>query len=54
MFRLSTAGSAGGRVTLTWHDPLCTAGFVWEGLTALAFLSLLAALAFYGKKCYSN
>ncbi len=52
--RLSTAGSAGGRVTLTWHDPLCTAGFVWEGLTALAFLSLLAALAFYGKKCYSN
>lgn len=43
--RISTAGSAGGQVTLTWHDPLCTAGFVWEGLTTLAFLGLLAALA---------
>ncbi len=52
--RLSTAESAGGRVTLTWHDPLCTAGFVWESVTALTFLGLLAGLAISGKKCYSN
>lgn len=39
--RLSTAKSAGGQVTLTWHDPLCTVGFVWEGLAALAFLEIL-------------
>lgn len=44
--RISTEGSDGGRVTLTWHDPLCTAGFVWEGLAALAFLCLLVNLAF--------
>ena len=43
--RLSTTGGTGGKVTFTWHDPLCTAGFVWEGLTALAFVSLLAVLA---------
>lgn len=51
--RISTAGSAGGRVTLTWYDPLCTAGFVWEGLATLAFLGLLSALAFSKQKCYS-
>ncbi len=52
--RLSTAGSTGGQVTLTWHDPLCTAGFVWEGLTTGAFLYLLTTLAIFGKKCYSD
>lgn len=51
--RLSTAKSAGGRVTLTWQNPLCTAGFVWEGVAALAFLTLLAALALSRQKCYS-
>lgn len=45
--RISTAGSAGGHVTLTWHDPLCTAGFVWEGLTTLAFFCLLTSFACY-------
>lgn len=45
--RISTEGSDGGRVTLTWHDPLCTAGFVWEGLAALAFLCLLVNLGFH-------
>lgn len=48
--RISTAGSAGGHVTLTWHDPLCTAGFVWEGLTTLAFFCLLATLAISEQK----
>lgn len=59
--RLSTAESGGGRVTLTWHDPLCTAGFVCESVTTLAFFSLIMALlgsikslAFFGQKCYSN
>lgn len=50
--RISTAGSDGGRVTLTWHDPLCTAGFLWESVAALAFLGLLAALAISRQKCY--
>lgn len=52
--RISTAGSAGGQVTLSWHDPLCTAGFIWEGVTMFAFMGLLIALAFLGNKCYSN
>lgn len=54
--RLSTAES-GGRVILAWRDPLCTAGFVWEGVTAVAFFSLIMAflglikpLAFLGQK----
>ena len=45
--RISKNEKVGGRITLTWHDPLCTAGFVWEGLAALAFLCLLVKLAFH-------
>ncbi len=52
--RISMNEKAGGRITLTWHDPLCTVGFIWEGVTALAFIGLLIALAFIGKKCYSD
>lgn len=48
--RISTAGS-GGRVTLTWRDPLCTAGFVWEGASAGLFFGMLATLAFSRRKC---
>lgn len=51
--RISTPESA-GRVTLTWKDPLCTAGFVWEGATAFAFIGLFITLAILGKKCYSD
>lgn len=43
-----------GKVTLTFYDPLCVAGFVWESVAALAFFCLLATLAFLGKKCYSE
>lgn len=42
--KIST-GKSTGRVTLTWQDPLCTAGFLWEGVTVLVFLGLLLALA---------
>ena len=48
--RISTAKSA-GRVTLTWHDPLCTAGFVWEGLTAFLFFGMLGHVAFLKREC---
>ncbi len=51
--KISTEGST-GRVTLTWHDPFCTAGFLWEGMTIFAFFGLLLALALLGRKCYSN
>lgn len=51
--RISAAKSA-GRVTLTWKNPLCTAGFVWEGVTTFAFIGLFITLAFLGKKCYSD
>lgn len=51
--RISAPESA-GRVTLTWHDPLCTAGFVWEGATTFAFFGLFLALAILGRKCYSD
>lgn len=43
--RISVPENA-GRVTLTWHDPLCTAGFLWEGVTAFVFWGLFAALYF--------
>lgn len=51
--RISTAGNT-GRVMLTWRDPLCTAGFVWEGATALLFFGMLVTIAFCRQKCYSN
>lgn len=41
-----------GRVTLTWKSPICTAGFVWEGVTTFAFLFI--ALAILGRKCYDD
>lgn len=43
-----------GKVKLTFCDPLCVAGFVWESVAALAFFCLLTVLAFLGKKCYSE
>ncbi len=30
-----------GQVTLTYHNPVCTAGFVWEGLVSFIFVVLL-------------
>lgn len=33
-----------GQVTLTYHNPVCNAGFVWEGMVSLAFVVLLAWL----------
>ena len=48
--RISTVENA-GRVTLTWCDPLCTAGFVWEGLTTLLFLGMLGRVAFSKREC---
>lgn len=50
--RIPTAGA--GRVTLTFYDPLCTAGFVWESVTCFTFFGLFLLLAFLGKKCYSD
>lgn len=50
---ISTQGSV-GRVTLTYADPLCTAGFIWESVTTFTFFGLFLALAFLGKKCYSE
>lgn len=44
--RISMAEHAGGRVTLTWHDPLCTAGFIWEGVTTLALFGIFTILIF--------
>lgn len=52
--QISVDDQAGGRVTLTWHDPLCTAGFIWEGVTTFAFFGVFTALAFIEKKCYSD
>lgn len=49
---ISTEGA--GKVTLTWHDPLCTAGFVWESVTIFTVFGLFLALAFLGRKCYSD
>lgn len=37
--RIRTTGSA-EKVTLTRYDPLCTAGFIWEGVTTLLFLGI--------------
>lgn len=50
---ISTQDSV-GRVTLTYADPLCTAGFIWESVTTFTFFGLFLALAFLGKKCYSE
>lgn len=44
--RIPMDEKAGGRVMLTWHDPLCTAGFIWEGLTALALFGIFTILIF--------
>lgn len=51
--RISTEERA-GRVTLVWRNPLCTAGFVWEGATTILFFGILVAIAFSRQKCYSN
>lgn len=48
------APEGAGRVTLTWKNPICTAGFVWEGVTTFAFFGLFITLAILGRKCYSN
>lgn len=42
--RISMAEYAGGKVTLTWRSPLCTAGFIWEGVTTLAFIGIFIIL----------
>lgn len=47
--RISTTQSA-GRVMLTWHDPLCTAGFVWEGVTMILFFGMIVTIAFARQK----
>lgn len=41
--RIKTEGST-GKVTLTWRDPLCEAGFLWEGVTTLAFCGIFTFL----------
>lgn len=40
---ISTQGGC-GEVTLTYHDPVCTMGFVWEAVVSLVFVALLAGL----------
>lgn len=35
-----------GKVTLTWQDPLCTAGFIWEGVTTLLFFGIFTRCLF--------
>lgn len=40
---ISTQGGC-GEVTLTYHDPVCTMGFVWEAVVSLGFVALLAGL----------
>lgn len=40
---ISTEGRSGD-VTLTWRNPVCTAGFVWEGIVSFAFIALLVCL----------
>lgn len=47
--RISTTQSA-GRVTIAWHDPLCTAGFVWEGATMILFFGMIVTIAFARQK----
>lgn len=40
---ISTQGGC-GTVTLTYHDPICTMGFIWEAVTSLFFVVFLVRL----------
>lgn len=40
---ISTQGGC-GKVTLTYQDPVCIMGFVWEAVVSLAFVMLLAGM----------
>lgn len=39
-----------GEVILTYHDFVCTAGFVWEGIVSIAYVWLMICL-YIGKNC---
>lgn len=44
---ISTQGGC-GKVTLTYRNPACTMGFIWEAVASLAFVILLAGMNRHG------